>query len=207
MKPAKTSKAWMAAHVNDSFVQQARQAGYRSRAAYKLLEIDARDRLFVPGMTVVDLGSNPGSWSQVALSAVGQKGRVIALDILPMQPIPGIVFIQGDFRENKVLTELEQTLAGKKVDMVISDMSPNLTGIHVSDQARSAYLAELALEFCDAHLNPGKSFLVKVFQGSGFESFRQLMQASFDKVVTVKPKASRDRSKEIYLLGRGKVIC
>jgi len=207
MKPAKTSKAWMAAHVNDSFVQQARQAGYRSRAAYKLLEIDARDRLFVPGMTVVDLGSNPGSWSQVALSAVGQKGRVIALDILPMQPIPGVVFIQGDFRENKVLTELEQTLAGKKVDMVISDMSPNLTGIHVSDQARSAYLAELALEFCDAHLNPGKSFLVKVFQGSGYEPFRQLMQASFDKVVTVKPKASRDRSKEVYLLGRGKVIC
>ncbi|HNO74763.1 RlmE family RNA methyltransferase [Nitrosomonas mobilis] len=207
MKPAKTSKTWMAAHVNDSFVQQARQAGYRSRAAYKLLEIDARDRLFVPGMTVVDLGSTPGSWSQVALSAVGQKGRVIALDILPMQPIPGVVFIQGDFRENKVLTELEQTLAEKKVDLVISDMSPNLTGIHVSDQARSAYLAELALEFCDAHLNPGKSFLVKVFQGSGFESFRQLMQASFDKVVTVKPKASRDRSKEVYLLGRGKVIC
>lgn len=207
MKPAKTSKAWMAAHVNDSFVQQARQAGYRSRAAYKLLEIDARDRLFVPGMTVVDLGSTPGSWSQVALSAVGQKGRVIALDILPMQPIPGVVFIQGDFRENEVLAELEQTLAEKKVDLVISDMSPNLTGIHVSDQARSAYLAELALEFCDAHLNPGKSFLVKVFQGSGFESFRQLMQASFDKVVTVKPKASRDRSKEVYLLGRGKVIC
>lgn len=207
MKPAKTSKTWMAAHVNDSFVQQARQAGYRSRAAYKLLEIDARDRLFVPGMTVVDLGSTPGSWSQVALSAVGQKGRVIALDILPMQPIPGVVFIQGDFRENEVLAELEQTLAEKKVDLVISDMSPNLTGIHVSDQARSAYLAELALEFCDAHLNPGKSFLVKVFQGSGFESFRQLMQASFDKVVTVKPKASRDRSKEVYLLGRGKVIC
>lgn len=207
MKPAKTSKTWMAAHVNDSFVQQARQAGYRSRAAYKLLEIDARDRLFVPGMTVVDLGSTPGSWSQVALSAVGQKGRVIALDILPMQPIPGVVFIQGDFRENKVLTELEQTLAEKKVDLVISDMSPNLTGIRVSDQAHSTYLAELALEFCDAHLNPGKSFLVKVFQGSGFESFRQLMQASFDKVVTVKPKASRDRSKEVYLLGRGKVIC
>jgi len=207
MKPAKTSKAWMAAHVNDSFVQQARQAGYRSRAAYKLLEIDARDRLFVPGMTVVDLGSTPGSWSQVALNAVGQKGRVIALDILPMQPIPGITFIQGDFRENNVLTALEQTLAGKKVDLVISDMSPNLTGIRVSDQAHSTYLAELALEFCDAHLNPGKSFLVKVFQGSGFESFRQLMQVSFDKVVTVKPKASRDRSKEIYLLGRGKVIC
>lgn len=207
MKPAKTSKAWMAAHVNDSFVQQARQAGYRSRAAYKLLEIDARDRLFVPGMIVVDLGSTPGSWSQVALNAVGQKGRVIALDILPMQPIPGVTFIQGDFRENNVLTALEQTLAGKKVDLVISDMSPNLTGIRVSDQAHSTYLAELALEFCDAHLNPGKSFLVKVFQGSGFESFRQLMQASFDKVVTVKPKASRDRSKEIYLLGRGKVIC
>ncbi len=197
----------MAAHVNDSFVQRARQAGYRSRAAYKLLEIDARDRLFESDMTVIDLGSAPGSWSQVALNAVGRKGSVIALDILPMQPIPGVTFIRGDFRENNVLTELEQILAGRKVDLVISDMSPNLTGIRVSDQAQSTYLAELALEFCAAHLNPGKSFLVKVFHGSSYESFRQLMQASFDKVVTVKPKASRDRSKEIYLLGRGKVIC
>ncbi|MDT8364059.1 MAG: RlmE family RNA methyltransferase [Nitrosomonas sp.] len=207
MKPAKTSKAWMTAHVNDNFVQQAHQAGFRSRAAYKLLEINARNRLFEPGMVVVDLGASPGSWSQAALNAVGQKGHVIALDILPMQPIPGVTFIQGDFREDNVLAELEHILAGKKTDLVISDMSPNLTGIRVSDQAHSIHLAELALMFCDAHLNPGKSFLVKVFQGSSFESFRQLMQASFDKVVTVKPKASRDRSKEIYLLGRGKIIC
>lgn len=204
MKPAKTSKAWMAAHVNDSFVQRARQAGYRSRAAYKLLEIDTQYRLFEPGMTVVDLGATPGSWSQVALDAVGQKGSIIALDILPMQPIPGVTFIQGDFREESVLAELEQTLAGRKVDLVISDMSPNLTGIRVSDQAHSSYLAELALMFCDMHLNHGKSFLVKVFQGSCYESFRKLMQDSFDKVVTLKPEASRDRSKEVYLLGRGK---
>jgi len=197
----------MSAHVNDNFVQQARQEGYRSRAAYKLLEIDARDRLFESEMTVVDLGSSPGSWSQVASKTIGHKGRVIALDILPMQPIPGVAFVRGDFRESNILAELEQVLAGRKVDLVISDMAPNLTGIRISDQAYSICLAELALEFCNAHLNPGKSFLVKVFQGSGFESFRQLMQASFDKVVTVKPKASRDRSKEIYLLGRGKVIC
>lgn len=197
----------MRAHVNDSFVQKARQAGFRSRAAFKLLEIDAKDRLFFPGMTVVDLGSAPGSWSQVAINAVGQKGLVIALDVLPMEPISGVTFIQGDFRENNVLMELERTLAGKKADLVISDMSPNLTGIRISDQAHSAHLAELALEFCETHLNPGKSFLVKVFQGSNFESFRQLMQASFNKVITVKPKASRSRSKEIYLLGRGKIIC
>ncbi len=204
MKLAKTSKAWMAAHVKDSFVQQAHQAGYRSRAAYKLLEIDTQEKLFELGMTVVDLGAAPGSWSQVALDAVGQKGSVIALDILPMQPISGMTFIQGDFREENVLAELEKTLAGRKADMVISDMSPNLTGIRVSDQAHSSYLAELALMFCDIHLNHGKNFLVKVFHGSSFESFRKLMQASFDKVVTVKPRASRDRSKEVYLLGRGK---
>lgn len=207
MKPAKTSKVWMKAHVKDSFVQKARHEGYRSRAAYKLLEIAGRDHLIERGMTVVDLGASPGSWSQVAREQTGDKGNVIALDILPMQPLPGVTFIQGDFRENEVLSLLEAILGGKQVDLVISDMSPNLTGISVSDQAHGMYLAELALAFCQAHLNPGKNFLVKVFQGDSFEVFRQSMQISFDKVVTRKPKASRDHSKELYLLGLRKIIC
>lgn len=207
MKPAKTSKAWMKAHVNDCFVQKARNEGYRSRAAYKLQEIAERDNLFERGMTVVDLGAAPGSWSQVALKHVGNKGSVFALDILDMQPLTGATFIQGDFREDEVLEKLKKALDGKQVDLVISDMSPNLTGISVSDQAQGMYLAELALIFCQEHLNPGKNFLVKVFQGSSLEIFRRSMQASFEKVVTRKPKASRDRSKELYLLGLGKIIC
>jgi 23S rRNA (uridine2552-2'-O)-methyltransferase len=207
MKPAKTSKAWMKAHVNDCFVQKARNEGYRSRAAYKLQEIAERDNLFERGMTVVDLGAAPGSWSQVALKHVGNKGSVFALDILDMQPLTGVTFIQGDFREDEVLEKLKKALDGKQVDLVISDMSPNLTGISVSDQAQGMYLAELALIFCQEHLNPGKNFLVKVFQGSSLEIFRRSMQASFEKVVTRKPKASRDRSKELYLLGLGKIIC
>lgn len=207
MKPAKTSKAWMKAHVNDSFVQRAQQEGYRSRAAYKLQEIAERDTLFARGMTVVDLGAAPGSWSQVAREQVGEQGHVFALDMLPMQPLAGVTFIQGDFREDEVLGTLKQALAGRQADLVISDMAPNLTGIRVSDQAHAMYLAELALLFCQEHLNPGKNFLVKAFQGASFEAFRQSMQASFEKVVIRKPKASRDRSKELYLLGLRKIIC
>lgn len=157
-------------------------------------------------MTVVDLGAVPGSWSQVALESVGPTGKVFALDMLDMQPLPGMTFIQGDFRENEVLAMLEAALGGKRADLVISDMSPNLTGIRVSDQAQGMYLAELALMFCREHLNPGKNFLVKVFQGSDFEAFRQMMQTDFSKVVIRKPKASRDRSKELYLLGLEKII-
>lgn len=206
MKSARTSRAWIRAHINDNFVRKANNEGYRSRAAYKLQEIAKHDALFSPGMTVVDLGAAPGSWSQVAREFVGETGKIFALDILDMQPLPGVTFIKGDFREDNVLAELEKNLGGKQVDLVISDMAPNLTGIRVSDQAHGMYLAELALMFCREHLKLGKNFLVKAFQGSDFEKFRQLMQADFAKVVIRKPKASRDRSKELYLLGLEKII-
>ena len=204
MKRAKTSKAWMREHVNDFFVKQARKEGYRSRSAYKLMEIAERDHLLRPGMTVVDLGAAPGGWSQVAADKVGRKGRVIALDLLEMAALPGVIFIQGDFREATVLAELKNCLGDCPVDLVISDMSPNISGISMSDQARSMYLAELALEFCAGRLNFGGNFLVKVFQGSGFEQFLHTMRATFKQVLTRKPEASRGRSSEIYLLGLGK---
>ncbi|SCY35854.1 23S rRNA Um-2552 2'-O-methyltransferase [Nitrosospira sp. Nl5] len=201
MKRAKTSKAWMKEHVNDFFVKQAKKEGYRSRAAYKLIEIAERDRLLVPGMTVVDLGAAPGGWSQVAAEKLGGKGKIIALDLLEMAPLPGVTFIQGDFRETVVLTELKKNLGKYPLDLVISDMSPNISGIGVSDQARSMYLAELALEFAAERLNSRGNFLVKVFQGSGFEQFLHGMRATFSRVVTRKPEASRGRSSETYLLG------
>ncbi|MDR2195990.1 MAG: RlmE family RNA methyltransferase [Gallionellaceae bacterium] len=200
MKPSKTSKQWMREHVSDPYVQRAQKDGYRSRAAYKLLEIDERDHLLKAGMTVVDLGATPGGWSQVAAA----KGcKVIALDLLLMQAMAGVTFIQGDFREDEVLLQLEQALAGGAVDLVISDMAPNISGVGVSDQARAMYLAELALDFATQHLRPGGAFLVKVFQGAGFEEFLRMMRGQFAKVVTRKPKASRDRSSEQYLLGLG----
>ncbi|MEO7320119.1 MAG: RlmE family RNA methyltransferase [Nitrosospira sp.] len=201
MKRAKTSKAWMKEHVNDFFVKQAKKEGYRSRAAYKLLEIVERDHLLRPGMTVVDLGAAPGGWSQVAAEKLAGKGRVIALDRLQMTPLPGVTFIQGDFCEPYVLTELKKSLGGFPLDLVISDMSPNISGIGVSDQARSMHLAELALEFSIERLNSGGNFLVKMFQGSGFEQFLLVMRATFGRVVTRKPEASRGRSSEMYLLG------
>lgn len=204
MKHAKTSKAWMKEHVNDFFVKQAKKEGYRSRAAYKLLEINERDKLLKPGMTVVDLGATPGSWSQVVANKVGRQGKIIALDLLEMLPLRDVVFIQGDFREETILSELKIQLENRPLDLVISDMSPNVSGITMSDQARSMYLAELALEFCVERMNPGGSFLVKVFQGYGFDQFLHSMRVSFDRVIIRKPKASRDRSKELYLLGSGK---
>lgn len=202
MKRTKTSKQWMNEHVNDPYVQRAQKEGYRSRAAYKLLEIDERDHLFKPGMVVVDLGATPGGWSQVAAARVGQGGKVIALDLLPLHPIPGVEFIQGDFREDSVLAQLEEKLGGRKVGLVISDMAPNISGIGMADQARAMELAELALDFSVHHLNPGGAFLVKVFQGVGFEDYVKLMRSHFGRVLTRKPKASRDRSSELYLLGR-----
>lgn len=204
MKRAKTSKAWMKQHVNDFFVKQAKKEGYRSRAAYKLIEIAERDRLFRSGMTIVDLGAAPGGWSQVAALKSGEKGKIIALDLNEMEPLPGVTFIQGDFTDAEALAKLKNALGKSPVDLVISDMSPNITGIAVSDQARSMYLAELALEFCRERLNSGGAFLVKVFQGTGFHEFLQSMRMDFNKVVTRKPEASRDRSSEIYLLGIGK---
>ncbi|MCG6932525.1 MAG: 23S rRNA (uridine(2552)-2'-O)-methyltransferase RlmE [Gallionella sp.] len=204
-KKNKTSKQWMREHVNDPFVQLAQKEGYRSRAAYKLLEIDAKEQLLKPGMVVVDLGATPGGWSQVAAARVGQGGKVIALDLLPLDPLAGVDFIQGDFREETVLGELEGLLHGRPVGLVISDMAPNMSGVAPADQARAMHLAELALEFSLAHLKPDGSFLVKVFQGAGFEEFYKLMRNSFKRVVTRKPKASRDRSSEVYLLGSGRL--
>jgi 23S rRNA (uridine2552-2'-O)-methyltransferase len=202
MKRSKTSKQWMREHISDPYVQRAQKEGYRSRAAYKLLEVDEKDRLLKSGMTVVDLGAAPGSWSQVAAA----KGcRVIALDLLPVQPLPGMEFIQGDFRDEAVLAQLEQKLGGKPVGLVISDMSPNISGIGMSDQARAMHLAELALDFASNHLQAGGAFLVKVFQGAGFEEFIRSMRKRFARVVTRKPKASRDRSSELYLLGLEKL--
>lgn len=204
MKQSKTSNAWMKEHVNDFFVKQAKKDGYRSRAAYKLLEIHERDKLFKPGMAVVDLGAAPGSWSQVVANKVGRNGKVVAVDLLEMAPMPGVEFIQGDFREDSILNDLKIRLESRPLDVVISDMSPNVSGIKLSDQARSMHLAELALEFAIERLNPGGSFLVKVFQGYEFDQFLLSMRAGFDRVIIRKPKASRDRSKELYLLGSGK---
>jgi 23S rRNA (uridine2552-2'-O)-methyltransferase len=205
MKPSKTSKQWMREHVNDPYVQLAQKEGYRSRAAYKLLEIDEKDHLLKPGMVVVDLGATPGGWSQVAARKVGHAGKVIGLDLLPLDPIPGVDFIQGDFREDAVLKQLEDKLEGRKIGLVISDMAPNISGVATMDQARAMHLAELAMEFAIEHLTPEGSFLVKVFQGAGFEEYLKQMRSSFAKVVTRKPKASRDRSSEVYLLASGKL--
>ena len=188
-------------HINDFYVKQANKEGYRSRAAYKLIEMSERDKLLRPGMTVVDLGATPGGWSQVAANKVGSNGEVFSLDLLEMKALPGVTFIKGDFEEESTLAELKGKLGNRPVDLVISDMSPNITGITISDQARCMYLAELALEFSMTQLNSNSNFLVKVFQGSGFEQFMNTMRMSFKQVATRKPKASRGRSNEIYLLG------
>ncbi|HRP74618.1 MAG TPA: RlmE family RNA methyltransferase [Rhodocyclaceae bacterium] len=203
MKRTRTSKAWMSEHVNDAYVQRAKAEGYRSRAAYKLIEIDERDHLLRAGMTVVDLGAAPGSWCQVVLRRAGSGTRVFALDLLPVESLPGVEFIQGDFLEDSVLDELESRLEGRAVDLVLSDMAPNMSGIELTDQARSIHLAELALEFAINHLRAGGNLLVKVFQGPGFMEFRQEVQKHFRSLLVRKPKASRDRSPEVYLLGSG----
>jgi 23S rRNA (uridine2552-2'-O)-methyltransferase len=203
MKRSKTSKQWMREHVNDVYVQRAKSEGYRSRAAYKLLEIAARDKLLKPGMVVVDLGAAPGGWSQVARAQVGARGLVLALDLLEMEPLPGVTFLQGDFREDAVVAALAAALAGRTVDLVLSDISPNISGIAMSDQARVMHVAELALEFAAKHLKHGGNLLVKVFQGSGFQEFLRQMRTQFKNVVTRKPEASRGRSSELYLLGKG----
>lgn len=194
----------MQEHVNDEYVKRAQRDGYRARAAYKLIEIDDKDHLIKPGMIVVDLGSTPGSWSQVAMQRLKGQGKIIALDLLEMQPITGVQFIQGDFREQAVLEQLEATLGESRVDLVIADMAPNISGISDVDQANAMYLTELALEFSYKWLKPGGNFLVKVFNGSGFEEIVRNMRQGFDKVATRKPKASRDRSSEVYLLGSGR---
>ena len=203
MPRTKSSQRWLARNARDKYVKRARQEGARSRAIYKLEEIDRRDRLLQPGMTVVDLGAAPGGWSQYVKSRVGDSGRVLALDILPMEPIVGVEFIEGDFTESPVLDLLVQRLQGKPVDLVISDMAPNMTGVASVDQARSMNLAELALEFSDKSLKLGGSLLIKTFQGAGFNEFYARLRRRFEKLATRKPSASRAESKEIYLLGRG----
>ena len=202
MKRTRTSKAWMREHLNDPYVQLARKEGWRSRAAFKLMEMDDKDKLLRRGEVVVDLGATPGGWSQVAAKRVGDGGMVLALDLLEMEPIHGVEFIQGDFREDDVLARLEEKLNGRSVGLVMSDMAPNMSGVPLVDQARIMYLAELGLEFCKAHLKPDGAFLVKVFQGTDYESFLRSMRDTFKSVAVRKPDASRDRSAELYLLGR-----
>ena len=191
MKRTRTSKSWMSEHVSDSFVKQAQVDGYRARSAYKLIEIDEKFNLFKEKMTVIDLGSAPGSWSQVATKRIGLKGNVIALDLLEMQPIKNVEFIQGDFRDNKILIEVENKLKNSVVDLVISDMAPNITGVKVVDQSAAIYLNELALEFSCNWLKPNGHLLVKSFIGSDFDNFIDSVKPFFKKVIRIKPSSSR----------------
>lgn len=202
MARGKSSGRWLREHFDDPFVKQAQREGYRSRAVYKLAEIDDKDRLIGPGMTVVDLGAAPGGWCQYAVQRVGAKGVVVGLDILPMDPVPGATLIQADFTEDAALEELERVLSGRPVDLVLSDMAPNISGMAAVDQPRSMYLAELALDFCERALKPGGDFLVKTFQGEGFDEYLKGLRARFRRVHSRKPRASRDRSREVYLLAR-----
>ena len=205
MARSKSSGRWLKEHFADPYVKEAQKAGYRSRAAFKLLEIQQKDRLIKPGMIVVDLGAAPGGWSQIAAGLVGEQGRVLALDILPMDGIPGVEFIVGDFREAAVLQQFEALLKGQQPDLVISDMAPNISGNDSIDQPRALYLVELALDFARHHLRKDGNFLVKVFHGAGFDAYFKEMKQLFKKVVTRKPTASRNRSSEVYLLGLGKL--
>lgn len=202
-KKHRSKPSWMHEHVTDHWVQEAQRLGYRSRAAFKLIELDDKDHLVEPGMSVVDLGAAPGSWCQVLRQRAGARARIVALDILPMDPIPGVAFLQGDFREEAVLEALENELSGRKVDLVVSDMAPNLSGIASADQARAVHLGELALDFAVNWLQPGGDLVVKAFQGTGFAEFRQEMQRRFDALRARKPRSSRDRSAEVYLVGKG----
>jgi len=202
MARSKSSEAWLKRHLSDPYVRKATAQGYRARSAFKLLEVVKRDGLTRPGDTVVDLGAAPGSWSQVLAERVGESGRVIAVDLLEVPAIPGVTVIQGDFREEAVLKRLEDALEGRKIDLVVSDLAPNISGVRMSDQARSMHLCELALEFAKAHLEPRGVFLVKVFQGSGYPEFLAAMRRVFVSVASRKPGASRGESKEMYLLGR-----
>ncbi len=202
MARSKTSKKWLQEHFADAFVKKAQKEGYRSRAAYKLLEIQNKDKILKPGMTVVDLGAAPGGWSEVAAKFIQPGGKVVALDILPMDAMPDVVFIQGDFTEEETYNLLLRQVENKPVDVVISDMAPNTSGIKVVDQAKSMYLAELALDFAKQVLKPGGVLVTKVFQGTGFEEFLRDLRAVFKQVKTRKPEASRSRSNEIYLLAK-----
>ncbi len=201
-KKRSSSKAWLKEHRDDPYVQQAQREGYRSRACYKLLELQDKDKLIRPGMTVLDLGSAPGGWSQVAIGLVGASGKVIASDILPMEHLEGVTFIEGDFTEQVVFQQILDALEGKRVDLVISDMAPNMSGVHAVDQPRAIYLVELALDMARQVLAPGGTFVTKLFHGEGFDQVFAQAKDSFQKVLTRKPKASRARSSEVYLVAR-----
>jgi 23S rRNA (uridine2552-2'-O)-methyltransferase len=201
-KKHRFGKAWMQEHVNDHWVREATRLGYRSRAAFKLLELAERDQLFRPGLAVVDLGAAPGSWTQVLRERLGASARIVAVDVLPMDPIPGVAVVQADFRDQAGVDAVEAALAGRRVDLVLSDMAPNLSGVQSADQARSVHLGELALEFAAQWLQPGGDFVVKAFQGEGFPEFKQAVQQRFEKAYVRKPKSSRDRSPEVYLVGK-----
>lgn len=199
---SESSRRWLKEHFSDPYVKQAQQEGYRSRAVYKLLEINQRDKLIKPGMTVVDLGAAPGGWCQVLVKLMQKQGRIVAMDILPMEPIPGVDFLQGDFADDAVVAELETRIQGKKVDLVLCDIAPNLSGNESIDLPRSMYLAELALDFALKVLAPDGSFLIKLFQGEGFDALLAEMKRKFQKTAIRKPKASRSRSREVYILAR-----
>ncbi len=203
MGRSKSSRRWLNEHFDDPYVQQAQKEGYRGRAAYKLKELQDKHQLVRPGARVVDLGAAPGAWSQVVLEILQGRGALYALDILPMAPLDGVVFIEGDFTEDEPLAVLEARLEGRKVDLVLSDMAPNMSGMSAVDQPRAMYLAELALAFAREWLKPGGDFLVKVFQGEGFDPFLADCREAFGKVSIRKPGASRPRSREVYVLGRG----
>ena len=200
MNRSKSSTRWLREHFQDPFVKKAQAAGLRSRAAFKLTELIERDRLLRPGMNVVDLGAAPGGWTQVVRDSLGDSGRVIALDVLPMQGIAGVDVLQGDFRDAALLARLEALLGGARLDLVLSDMAPNMSGVVLADQARAMELAELALAFAQRWLKPGGAFLVKLFQGAGFDDFVRDLRQGFERVSMRKPKASRARSREVYAL-------
>ena len=203
MARSKSSNRWMEEHVNDPYVKQAQIDGYRARAAYKLLELNDKDKLIRPGMLVVDLGSAPGSWSQIAGRLVGTKGRVIASDILPMDSLEGVDFIQGDFTEETVFQQIMDMLGDAQADLVISDMAPNISGVDAVDQVSSIYLVELALDMARQVLKPKGNFVTKVFHGEGYDDYVKTVKTSFDKVVIRKPDSSRARSREVYVVGKG----
>lgn len=203
MAKSKSSSRWIQEHINDPYVKQAQKDGYRARSAYKLLEINEKDRLLRPGLLVLDLGSAPGGWSQVAGNLVGSKGKIIATDILPMESVKNVDFIQGDFREQSVLDEILAHLGGARPDLVISDIAPNITGIDSADQAGSIYLLELALDLVRQVLKPQGHFVAKLFQGEGSDAYLKDLRRSFDKVTVRKPAASRPRSREVYFVARG----
>ena len=203
MAKSKSSKGWLKEHFDDHYVKRSQEEGVRSRAVYKLEELDQKDKLLKPGITMVDLGAAPGGWSEYAAKKVGNKGKIIATDILPMDYLDGVEFIQGDFREDSVLNELLAAMDNDKADLVISDMAPNISGVDAIDQPASMYLVELALDLARQILKPGGNFLVKAFQGEGFDQYKQDVKTSFKVIKIRKPKASRPRSREVYLFGQG----